>query len=62
MKEYCGSYKGLAFQQKRKVESFSSHGWEVINMTQYLSCIQRTEICYVNITLITDYDAGLEGK
>ena len=38
-------------------------GWEVINMTQYPECYLAREmgICYVNISLITDFDAGLEG-
>jgi len=49
----------------REAESrwFSSHGWEVINMTQYPEAIlaREAEICYVNIALITDFDAGLEG-
>jgi 5'-methylthioadenosine phosphorylase len=38
-------------------------GWEVINMTQYPECYlaRELEICYVNISLITDYDVGLEG-
>ena len=32
-------------------------------MTQYPECYlaRELEICYVNISLITDYDAGLEG-
>jgi 5'-methylthioadenosine phosphorylase len=39
-------------------------GWHVINMTQYPECMLARElgICYVNISLITDYDAGLEGR
>ena len=39
-------------------------GWEVINMTQYPECYLAKElgICYANIALITDYDAGLEGR
>ncbi|MBC7334961.1 MAG: S-methyl-5'-thioadenosine phosphorylase, partial [Clostridia bacterium] len=38
--------------------------WEVVNMTQYPECILARElgICYVNISLITDYDVGLEGR
>jgi 5'-methylthioadenosine phosphorylase len=38
-------------------------GWEVINMTQYPEVIlaRELELCYVNLSLITDYDAGLEG-
>ena len=33
-------------------------------MTQYPECYlaREMEICYVNISLITDYDAGLEGN
>ena len=32
-------------------------------MTQYPECIlaRELEMCYVNISLITDYDVGLEG-
>lgn len=38
-------------------------GFEVINMTQYPEVVLANElgICFVNISLITDYDAGLEG-
>ena len=33
-------------------------------MTQYpeVTLARELEICYVNISLITDYDAGLEGE
>ena len=36
-------------------------GWATVNMTQYPECILalEQEICYVNIALITDYDAGI---
>jgi 5'-methylthioadenosine phosphorylase len=36
-------------------------GWEVINMTQYPEVIlaRELELCYANISLITDYDVGL---
>ncbi|MBV9056906.1 MAG: S-methyl-5'-thioadenosine phosphorylase, partial [Candidatus Eremiobacteraeota bacterium] len=42
---------------------FQSQGWEVINMTQYPEAYlaRELEMCYVNISLITDYDVGLEG-
>ncbi|MCL5773939.1 MAG: S-methyl-5'-thioadenosine phosphorylase, partial [Firmicutes bacterium] len=38
--------------------------WSVINMTGYPEAIlaRELEICYVNISLITDYDVGLEGQ
>jgi 5'-methylthioadenosine phosphorylase len=56
--------QGPRFSTKAESREFSSHGWEVINMTQYPEVVlaRELEICYVNITLITDYDAGLEGN
>jgi len=42
---------------------FRSQGWDIINMTQYPEVIlaRELELCYVNISLVTDYDVGLEG-
>ncbi|MEA3272710.1 MAG: S-methyl-5'-thioadenosine phosphorylase [Patescibacteria group bacterium] len=42
---------------------FSSSGFEVINMTNYPEVVLANELgmCYLNVSLITDYDAGLEG-
>ncbi len=56
--------QGPRFSTKAESREFSSHGWEVINMTQYPEVVlaRELEICYANITLITDYDAGLEGN
>ncbi|HOR85740.1 MAG TPA: S-methyl-5'-thioadenosine phosphorylase [Bacillota bacterium] len=56
--------QGPRFSTKAESRWFSSMGWEVINMTQYPECIlaKELEIPYVNISLITDYDAGLEGN
>jgi 5'-methylthioadenosine phosphorylase len=55
--------QGPRFSTCSESRWYSSQGWEVINMTQYPEvCLAREqEICYVNISLITDYDAGLEG-
>jgi len=55
--------QGPRFSTKAESRWFSSMGWEVINMTQYPECMlaKELEIPYVNIALITDYDAGLEG-
>ncbi len=55
--------QGPRFSTRAESQEFRSHGWEVINMTQYPECYlaRELEICYVNISLITDYDAGLEG-
>lgn len=55
---------GPRFSTKAESEWFSSHGWEVINMTQYpeAALAREMEMCYVNISLITDYDVGLKGR
>jgi len=56
--------QGPRFSTRAESRFFSSMGWEVINMTQYPECVLARElgICYVNISLITDYDVGLEGR
>ena len=56
--------QGPRFSTRSESRWFSKMGWEVINMTQYPECIlaKELEIPYVNISLITDYDAGLEGN
>ena len=55
--------QGPRFSTRAESKLFQSQGWEVINMTQYPECYlaRELEICYVNISLITDYDVGLEG-
>ena len=55
--------QGPRFSTRAESRWFSSLGWEVINMTQYPEAVlaRELEICYVNISLITDYDVGLEG-
>ncbi len=55
--------QGPRFSTRSESRWFQSQGWEVINMTQYPECYlaRELEICYVNISLITDYDVGLEG-
>ena len=54
--------QGPRFSTKAESKWYSSQGWEVINMTQYPEAYlaRELEICYANISLITDYDAGLE--
>lgn len=56
--------QGPRFSTTAESRWFSSMGWDVVNMTQYPENILCRElgICYVNIALITDYDAGLEGR
>ncbi len=54
--------QGPRFSTKAESRWYSKQGWEVINMTQYPEAYlaRELEICYSNISLITDYDAGLE--
>lgn len=56
--------QGPRFSTKAESQWFSQMGWKVVNMTQYPECMLAREIgiCYTNIALITDYDAGLEGR
>jgi len=56
--------QGPRFSTKAESQWYHKMGWEVINMTQYPEVILAKEmgICYANIALITDYDAGLEGR
>ncbi len=55
--------QGPRFSTVAESKWFAAQGWEVINMTQYPEnyLAREQEICYVNISLITDYDVGLEG-
>lgn len=55
--------QGPRFSTRSESRWFRSQGWEVVNMTQYPECVlaREQEVCYVNISLITDYDVGVEG-
>jgi 5'-methylthioadenosine phosphorylase len=56
--------QGPRFSSAAESKWFMSSGWEVINMTQYPEAhlAREMEMCVVNISLITDYDAGLIGE
>jgi 5'-methylthioadenosine phosphorylase len=55
--------EGPRFSTRAESAWFASAGWEVINMTQYPEALlaRELELCYANISLITDYDVGVEG-
>jgi 5'-methylthioadenosine phosphorylase len=55
--------QGPRFATRAESKSFWSSGWDVVNMTQYpeVALARELEMCYVSISLITDYDSGLEG-
>ena len=56
--------QGPRFSTRAESKWFQDAGWEVINMTQYPEAYlcRELEMCYVNISLITDYDVGVPGK
>jgi 5'-methylthioadenosine phosphorylase len=55
--------EGPRFSTRAESRWFAEAGWEVINMTQYpeAALARELELCYVNVSLITDYDVGVEG-
>jgi 5'-methylthioadenosine phosphorylase len=54
--------EGPRFSTRAESAWFGAAGWEVVNMTQYPEALlaRELEICYANVSLITDYDVGLE--
>jgi 5'-methylthioadenosine phosphorylase len=55
--------QGPRFSTRSESRWFAGQGWEVINMTQYHEaylCLEL-EMCYCNISLVTDHDVGAEG-
>jgi 5'-methylthioadenosine phosphorylase len=55
--------EGPRFSTRAESRWYADAGWEVINMTQYpeAALARELELCYVNVSLITDYDVGVEG-
>lgn len=53
--------EGPRFSTVAESISFSKIGCDVINMTQYPEVVLAAElgICYLNISLVTDYDVGI---
>ena len=53
--------EGPRFSTKAESKLYSSFG-DIINMTQYpeVALARELKMCYLNISLVTDYDAGLE--
>ena len=55
--------QGPRFSTRAESRWFTRAGWDVVNMTQYPEAwlARELELCYANISLVTDYDVGLEG-
>ena len=54
---------GPRFSTKAESKFFTNQGWQVINMSAYPEAylVKEMDMCPLNISLITDYDAGLVG-
>jgi 5'-methylthioadenosine phosphorylase len=55
--------QGPRFSTRAESRWFQEAGWDVINMTAYPEgyLARELELCYVNISMITDHDVGVEG-
>jgi len=53
---------GPRFSTRAESRWFAQAGWDVVNMTQYPEVVLARELgmCYVNLSMVTDYDSGLE--
>jgi 5'-methylthioadenosine phosphorylase len=56
--------QGPRFSTRAESRWFGAAGWEVINMTQYpeVPLAREAELCFLNVSLITDYDVGVAGE
>jgi 5'-methylthioadenosine phosphorylase len=54
---------GPRFSTRAESKWFQDAGWDVINMTAYPECslARELELCYANISMVTDHDVGVEG-
>ena len=55
--------QGPRFSSRAESEWFAAMGWHVVNMTAYPEChlARELELCYANVSTITDYDVGVPG-
>lgn len=55
--------QGPRFSTRSESRWFAQAGWDVINMTAYPEgyLARELELCYANISMVTDHDVGAEG-
>jgi 5'-methylthioadenosine phosphorylase len=53
---------GPRFSTRAESRWFAQAGWDLVNMTQYPEVVLARELgmCYVNLSLVTDHDSGVE--
>ena len=56
--------QGPLFSTPAESHHDAQQGWELINMTQHPEAIlaRELEMCYANISVVTDYDVGVIGE
>jgi 5'-methylthioadenosine phosphorylase len=56
--------QGPRFSTRAESANYALKGWEVIGMTQHpeVPLARELEVCYLNISLVTDYDVGVVGE
>jgi 5'-methylthioadenosine phosphorylase len=56
--------EGPRFSTRAESGHYAGQGWELINMTQYPEAVlaREQEMCYANISVVTDYDVGVAGE
>jgi 5'-methylthioadenosine phosphorylase len=56
--------QGPRFSTRAESKWFQAMGWEMINMTAYPEgyLARELELCYANISMVTDHDVGVEGS
>jgi len=55
--------QGPRFSTRAESKWFQAMGWDMINMTAYPEgwLARELELCYANISMVTDHDVGVEG-
>jgi 5'-methylthioadenosine phosphorylase len=55
--------QGPRFSTRAESKWFQDAGWDMINMTAYPEgyLARELELCYANISMVTDHDVGVEG-
>jgi 5'-methylthioadenosine phosphorylase len=55
--------QGPRFSSRAESRWFQAAGWDTVNMTAYPEghLARELELCYANISMVTDHDVGVEG-
>ena len=55
--------QGPRFSTLAESRWFQQMGWDTVNMVVYPEChlARELELCYANVSIVTDYDTGIEG-